>query len=498
MKLFGFEIKRPEQLTNVESFVPATDKDGGIVLDGVGGMFYHYVYDPAGVLQNETDLINRYRNMSLEPEMQIAIEEIVNEAISVDDDENVIKIVLDHIELPEKTKELIIEEFDTILSLLDFSNQAYDIFHRFYVDGKLNFHVIIDEEKLSEGIIELRYIDPRHIQPVKEYDYSKRDPNTGLFIKKLKNEYYTYNPTGANGSGASGFKIAKDSIARVTSGLTNENNTLVLSHLHSAIKPLNNLRSLEDATVIYAVTRAPERRVFYIDVGNLPKAKAEQQLKESMNRHKNRITYNAATGEITDTKNMMTMTEDYWFPRRGGDRTTEIDTIGGTGVSLVSDETIEYFKKKLYKSLKVPLTRLEPENAFSLGRTSEITRDELKFGKFIRRQRNRFSILFDTLLEKQLILKGILTPDEWTEIADKIRYVFVQDRYFEELKESEIFRERISLFGEIQDKIGVYFSRRWAVKKILHMTEEEFDEMKKEIDEEKKNGEYENTEDDGF
>ena len=299
--------------------------------------------------------------------------------------------------MPDKVKNKVIEEFENVLSLLDFSNSAYDIFSKFYVDGRINYHVIIDNENLKEGIRELRYVDPRKLKLIREVDKREKDPHSGIPVKKIKNEYYMYSESGfaqqASGSqgGTQGFKIAKDSIARVTSGMMTENNSLVLSYLHPSIKPLNQLRMLEDATVIYTLTRAPERRIFYIDVGNLPKSKAEQYLRDMMTRHKNKLQYDSSTGEISDARKMMTMTEDFWFPRRGGERSTEVDTMpGGSSAALSSDENMLYFQRKLYKSLKVPLSRLEPETMASFGRVSEITRDELKFSKFVKRLRSRF------------------------------------------------------------------------------------------------------------
>jgi len=303
---------------------------------------------------------------------------------------------------------------------------------------------------------------------------------------------------GSTSSGTTGFKIAKDSIARVTSGVMSENNALVLSHLNAAIKPINQLRMLEDAVIIYTLTRAPERRVFYIDVGNLPKSKAEQYLRDMMVRHKNKLQYNSATGEITDARKMMTMTEDLWFPRRGGERTTEVDTLaGGSAAGLTSDENLQYFQRKLFKSLKVPLSRLEPETMASFGRVSEITRDELKFGKFIQRLRNRFSSLFTQILEKQLVLKGIMTPEEFAEIKNDLRYDFIQDNYFTELKEAEINRERLTTLREVEDHIGTYYSREWVRKNVLRMSEEDIKEMDKQMAKETAEAPDEEPEDDG-
>ena len=495
MKIFGFEIKRPEDDIGNQpvSFAEPQNDDGAITVDGnsLGG-FYSTLLDMEGAAKSESELVTKYRNMAMQPEISQAIDDIVNEAISIDLDEDVVDISLEATELPDKVKERIVEEFDNVLTLFDIANNGYDMFYKFYVDGRLNYHIIIDPKDLKKGIVELRYVDPRKLKLIREIDKKSKDIHSGIPTKTVKNEYYMYSDSGFSGSSASGtsgstvgFKIAKDSIARVTSGLMNENNSLVLSHLHPAIKRLNQLRMLEDATVIYTLTRAPERRIFYIDVGNLPKNKAEQYLRDMMTRHKNKLQYNASTGEITDSRKMMTMTEDFWFPRRGGERSTEVDTLaGGSAAGLSSDENMQYFQRKLFKSLKVPLTRLEPESMATFGRTSEITRDELKFGKFIKRIRTRFSWIFNIVLEKQLVLKGILTPEEFENIRNDIRYDFARDNYYDELKDAEILRERLNTLRDIEDQIGRYYSKKWVVSNVLHLSEEEYKEMQKEIDQE--------------
>ena len=497
MQLFGFEVNRvKEEDKSYKSFVEPSNDEGALNVGTALGGSYGMLLDMEGSAKSEAELVTRYRRMALNPEIQTAVDEIVNEAISVDSNEKVVELNLDDIEKSDKLKTRIHEEFDYLLNLLDFSNNAYDIFSKFYIDGRLNYHIMIDEEELKNGIVELRYIDPRKIRLVREYDDRKKDSQTGNTLKKIKKEYYVYSDTGFGASGmdnnsqstdVTGIRIAKDSIARVTSGLLNESNTLVLSHLHKAIKPLNQLRMLEDAVVVYTLTRAPERRIFYIDVGNLPKAKAEQYLYDMMSRHKNKMTYDASTGELENNRKMMTMTEDFWFPRREGSRGTEIDTLP-SGTGLMENENLEYFQRKLYKSLHVPVSRLEPEGMHSFGRVSEITRDELKFSKFIRRMRSRFSILFDHCLEKQLILKGVISPDEWKEIRNNIRYDFMKDNYFEELKESEITRERMNTLREVNDHVGIYYSREWVVKNILQMTEQEWEEEQEKIKNEKAAG----------
>jgi len=495
MRIFGFEIKRQldgEEQAQPVSFVEPQNDDGAITVGNALGGFYGTMLDMEGSAKTESELVTKYRHMAMQPEIAQAIDEVINEAISVDSYDQVVEIILDEIDLPDKIKEAVQEEFENVLSLMDFTNTAYDLFSRFYVDGRLNFHIIIDEEDLKRGVVELRYVDPRKIKLIREIDKKARDGASGIPTKKVKNEYYIYSDTGFGNSSTNmggrdnTHRISKDSVARVTSGLMNESNSLVLGQLHPAIKPLNQLRMLEDATVIYTLTRAPERRIFYIDVGNLPKAKAEQYLRDMMVCHKNKLQYNSATGEITDARKMMTMTEDFWFPRRGGERSTEVDTLAGGGAQALStDENLQYFQRKLYKSLKVPISRLEPETMATFGRVSEITRDELKFGKFIRRVRARFSGIFNIILEKQLILKGVMGPEEFEEIKNQIRYDFIKDNYFEELKQSEIIRERMTTLRDVEEHVGVYYSRSWVVKNILMMSEEEFKDEREQIETEK-------------
>jgi hypothetical protein len=495
MKLFGFEIKRSEdELKNQPvSFAEPLNDDGALTVGGAVGGSYGMLLDLEGTAKSEAELVTRYRALTVNPEIQQAVDEIVNEAISVDSHDKVVNIILDETNLSDKVKERISEEFQNILGLLDFSNIAYEIFYKFYVDGRLNYHVIIDEKNLKEGIKELRYLDPRKIRLIREMQNEQiKDQASNALVKKIKKEYYMYSETGfgANkvsnySSSIQGLKIAKDSIIRITSGLLNENNSVVLSHLHKSIKSLNQLRILEDATIIYTMTRAPERRIFYVDVGNLPKAKAEQYLHDMMARHKNRVTYDPSSGEIKDDRKMMTMTEDYWFPRREGNNATEVTTLNA-GQGLGEDRNLPYFQSKLYKSLNVPVARLQPETMYSFGRMSEVTREELKFAKFIKRLRTRFSILFDRCLERQLVLKGVITPDEWKEIQNKLRYDFMKDNYFEELKEAEILREKLETLRQIEEQVGKYFSREWVVKHVLYMPEDEWKDMQKQIDKEAK------------
>jgi|TARA_B110000093_G_scaffold136886_1_gene146699 hypothetical protein len=508
LKIFGFDIKRGEDDTTLPvSFAEPSNDDGAITVGNALGGFYNTILDMEGSAKTESDLITKYRSMAMQPEISQAIDDVVNEAISVDTNDRVVDISLGETDLSDKIKKAIVKEFDNVLALFDFTNNSYDMFQKFYVDGRLNYHIIIDPEDVKKGVIELRYVDPRKLKLIREVDKKQKDPHSGIPVKKIKNEYYMYSESGfqntttggssAPASSTSGIKISKDAIARVTSGLMNENNSLVLSHLHPASKALNQLRMLEDAVIIYTLTRAPERRIFYIDVGNLPKNKAEQYLRDMMARHKNKLQYNSESGQITDSRKMLTMTEDFWFPRRGGEKSTEVDTLaGGNAPGLSSNENLEYFQRKLFKALKVPLSRLEPEAMASFGRTSEITRDELKFGKFIRRIRNRFSWVFSMVLEKQLVLKGILTPEEFNEIKNDIRYDFVKDNYFEELKESEILRERLNTLRDISDYTGKYFSHQWITANVLQMTEEQQQTMEDQIADETDAGGH--TTDDAF
>ena len=506
MKIFGFDIKRGEDDTTLPvSFAEPSNDDGAITVGNALGGFYNTILDMEGSAKTESDLITKYRSMAMQPEISQAIDDVVNEAISVDTNDRVVDISLGETDLSDKIKKAIVKEFDNVLALFDFTNNSYDMFQKFYVDGRLNYHIIIDPEDIKKGVIELRYVDPRKLKLIREVDKKQKDPHSGIPVKKIKNEYYMYSESGfqntttggssAPASSTSGIKISKDAIARVTSGLMNENNSLVLSHLHPASKALNQLRMLEDAVIIYTLTRAPERRIFYIDVGNLPKNKAEQYLRDMMARHKNKLQYNSESGQITDSRKMLTMTEDFWFPRRGGEKSTEVDTLaGGSAPGLSSNENLEYFQRKLFKALKVPLSRLEPEAMATFGRTSEITRDELKFGKFIRRIRNRFSWVFSMVLEKQLVLKGILTPEEFNEIKNDIRYDFVKDNYFEELKESEILRERLNTLRDISDYTGKYFSHQWITTNVLQMSEEQAADMEQQISDEKALGGHEEDE----
>ncbi len=481
IKLFGFKIGKDEPASEqVRSFVPPNDDDNAVNIVG-GGVYGTYV-DLEGTIKNDSELIRKYREMSLQAECDTAIDDIVNEAIVYQPDEYPVQIVLDKLEQPESIKKKIRDEFGHVLKLLDFGNQGYDIFRRWYVDGRLYYHLIIDEKQPRAGLKEIRYIDPRKIRKVRETQKTRSVPGqTELYIKPI--EYFVYSEKGFAKDANQGLKIAPDSICYVHSGITDKDGKVIISHLNKAIRPLNQLRMLEDATVIYRISRAPERRIFYIDVGNLPKIKAEQYLRDIMQKYKNKLVYDATTGEIRDDRRFQTMLEDFWLPRREGGRGTEITTLQG-GQNLGEIEDVLYFQKKLYKSLGVPISRLESDSGFSLGRASEITRDELKFSKFIARLRNRFTHLFDRILETQLVLKGICTKAEWQQIKEEIYFDFITDAHFAELKDAEILKERLTLLSDIDQHVGKYFSVAYVRTKILQQTEDDIKQMDKEMAEE--------------
>ena len=481
LDLFGFSISRKgeeKEEQNVKSFVPVARDDGAMEVSAMGGA-YGTVVDLEGSAKNEADLVSKYRVMMQQQECDSAVEDIVNEAIVIED-ESAVNIVLDNIDISKQLKNKIRQEFDNVLKVLDFNNSGYDIFKQWYVDGRLYYHIMIDEKSPRDGIKEVRKIDPRKIKKVRERK-TETDQRTKVKVERGYNEYYLYNSKGISSTNSQAMiKISTDSICHITSGLVDPNNKMVLGYLQKAIKPLNQLRMLEDATVIYRLSRAPERRIFYIDVGNLPKMKAEQYLSDMMTKHKNKLIYDASTGEIKDDRKFMPMMEDFWLPRREGGRGTEITTLPG-GQNLGEMDDVEYFKRKLYKSLNVPITRMESDGQFNLGRASEVTRDELKFSKFINRLRTRFSQLFSNLLEIQLVLKGNLTRNDWRKIKNQIYYDFPHDNYFTELKQAEVLRERLSLANEIDEYVGKYYSLSWVRKNVLQMTEEEIRDMDKEI-----------------
>ena len=479
-KFLGFEITRAKK-KNLETFAPPENDDGALPIAS-GGAFGQYV-DMAGSIKNEIELINRYRDMALHPECDAAIDDIVNEAVIMpEDEESVIKLDLNQLGAPDSVKKKIHQSFDGIIDKLKFDTQAYEIFRRWYVDGRLYYHIIIDEKNKKQGIQELRYVDPRKIRKVRENKKVKTDK--GDMVKKTE-EYFVYNEKAIKPDAqiSEAVRILPDAIAHVTSGLFDHAKNVVVSHLHKAIKPLNQLRMMEDALVIYRISRAPERRLFYIDVGNLPKAKAEQYLQDTMNRYRNKLVYNADTGEVRDDRKHMSMLEDFWLPRREGGRGTEISTLPG-GQNLGEMEDVIYFLQKFYKSLNVPSSRIDDQNSsgFSLGRESEITRDELKFSKFVQRLRTEFTDFFNQLLKAQLILQGIIKPQDWDKIKHEIQYVYAEDNFYREQKNSEILNMRLEALSTISEYAGRYFSMAWIKKNIMQMTDKEIVEMQKQID----------------
>ena len=487
-ELFGFEFKRKDQkaIDEIQSFAPKETDDGAVVV-AAGGAFGTYV-DLDGTVRTEAELVTKYREMSLHPECDSAVDEIINESISIDE-EVIVQINLENVKtMSPQIKKVVTDEFQNCLNLLQFNTHAYDIYRRWYVDGRLYYHVLVDEKNPKEGIKELRYVDPRKIRKVREISKKKvQNGNSGdAVISRVANEYFIFNDKGFNygnrtsGPTTSGLKIAKDSVVHVVSGLTDNQGTMVLSYLHKAIKALNQLRTLEDALVIYRLARAPERRIWYIDVGNLPKMKAEQYVRDIMVKHKNRLIYDAATGEIRDDRKFMTMLEDYWLPRREGGRGTEVTTLPG-GQTLGQMDDVLYFQKKFLQCLNVPVSRLNSDALFSIGRATEITRDELKFARFIIRLRSRFSQLFLKMLEKQLVLKGIMTPDDWNVFVTDIKFDYAKDNYFTELKDAEIAQGRIQLAGAFQDFAGKYYSHDWIRRNVLQQTDVDIEEQEVQI-----------------
>ena len=504
-EIFGFEIKRKDLKPNSQQFTAPTADDGTQTIMG-GGHFGTYL-DIEGKVNNESDLIRRYREIAMHPECDMAIEDIINESVVVDDNQEVVRLNLNKVPFSTSLKQSISTEFKNILSLLEFEQKGHDIFRRWYVDGRIVYHKLIDPKNVKNGITELRYIDPRKIKKVRApkqkpgNEFAPNDPKKPQAVEF--DEFFIYNEKGVQpaASATTGLKIAKDSIAFCPSGLVDQQKNLVLSYLHKAIKPVNQLRMIEDSVVIYRISRAPERRIFYIDVGNLPKVKAEQYLKDVMNRYRNKLVYDASTGEIRDDRQYMSMLEDFWLPRREGGRGTEITTLPG-GSNLGEIDDIKYFQKKLFQSLNVPYSRLDSEasGGLQLGRSTEVSRDEIKFTKFVSRLRNRFNSLFHDLLKTQLILKGIITIEDWDNtLSQTIKYDYVSDGYFAEIKESEMFKDRMEIYRSMKDNemIGNVYSKEWAMKNVLKMTDEEIEELQKQIENEKQNAPDQGDDDEG-
>ena len=507
-KLFGFSIDdaTEKKSKNLLSPVPPNNDDGRDSY--IASSFYGSYVDIEGVYRTEYDLIKRYREMALHPEADGAIEDVVNEGIVSDLYDSPVEIELSNVDASDKLKDKIRDEFTGIKEMMDFDKKCHEIFKNWYIDGRLYYLKVIDVKRPQDGIQEVRYIDPMKMRFVRK---EKKANNKNMLPLDIGNnngdvkkgmypeveEYYLYNPkptyptnmysSAAGGGGKGSIKIAKDSIAYVTSGLFDRNKGTCLSYLHKAIKALNQLRMIEDSLVIYRLSRAPERRIFYIDVGNLPKIKAEQYLKEVMSRYRNKLVYDAGTGEVRDDRKFMSMMEDFWLPRREGGRGTEITTLpGGQNLGELAD--IEYFQKKLYRALGVPESRIASDGGFNLGRSSEILRDELKFAKFVGRLRKRFSNLFSDLLRTQLILKNIITPEDWDKINDHIQYDFLYDNQFAELKESELMTERLGLLATMEPYIGKYFSVDYARRKVLRQTDKEIEEIDEQIVQEIEDG----------
>ena len=503
-RLFGFSIEDTEKKsTSIVSPVPPNNEDG--VDNYIASGFYGQYVDIEGVYRNENDLIRRYREMAIHPECDGAIEDVVNEAIVSDLYDSPIEIELSNVNASDKLKKAIRNEFKYIKEILDFDRKSHEIFRNWYIDGRLYYLKVIDMKKPEEGIKELRYIDPLKMRFVRQEKKNKQNDVNYVNLKNGANdakivspeieEFFMYTPgakyptqtLSGNRAAQTAIKIAKDSIVYCSSGLVDRNKGSVLSYLHKAIKALNQLRMIEDSLVIYRLSRAPERRIFYIDVGNLPKVKAEQYLKEVMSRYRNKLVYNAQTGEVRDDRKFMSMMEDFWLPRREGGRGTEITTLpGGQNLGELAD--IEYFQKKLYRALNVPESRIASDGGFNLGRSSEILRDELKFSKFVGRLRKRFAQMFNDMLKTQLILKNIVSPEDWEKLSDHIQYDFLYDNQFAELKESEMLTERLNILATIEPFIGKYYSNEYVRRKVLRQTDAEMIEIDEQIEQEIKDG----------
>lgn len=489
LDIFGFTIKRKTGETDEREQIPSpvspTNNDGSIVIDtsvSAGGL-YTYGVDMEGVVKNENEIVRRYREISIFPEVDFAINDICDEAIVSDQEEKIVSLNLDELKVSDSVKKKFEDSFDEVLSLLEFNQKGHDIFRQWYVDGKLFYHILFKDNNIKNGIDEVRLIDPHKIKKIKKVNRERQ--KNGVEIIKSIEEYYIYNDRGIHEGNLQGIKLTLDSVVHVPSGLLDSSSGLTIGFLQKAVKPTNQLKMMEDAVVIYRMSRAPERRIFYIDVGSMPKIKAEQYVQDMMNKFRNKLVYDAQTGELGDGKRHMSMMEDFWMPRRDGGKGTEITTLAG-GQNLGQIEDVTYFLNKLYRSLNVPISRLQPETGFSLGRSNEISRDEIRFSKFIDRLRSKFSNLFLDLLKIQLIAKGTIKEDEWYEIKQKIKFDFSRDNHFTELKESEILVNRLQSLQQTLPFIGTYFSMKWAQKKILRMTDQEIDQMNKEIESEPK------------
>jgi len=494
LKLFGFEIKRTKKgdrgKQELQSVVPPSDNDGAGYVTATAGHFGQYINMEGDESKDNHQLILRYRGVAMHPEVDMAVDEIVNETISASELQSSLELSLDDIEAGDKIKDQVREEFENIIALLRFNEVGHELFRSWYVDGRSYHHLLVNEANPKAGIQEIRPIDAARIRKVREVKY-KKDQMTGVKIVDKVDEFYIYEEK--PGQTQSGVKLSNDSISYVTSGMLDESKKKVVSHLHKALKPINQLRMMEDSLVIYRLARAPERRIFYIDVGNLPRGKAEQYMSDIMAKYRNKLVYDASTGQIKDDRKHMSMLEDFWLPRRENGRGTEITTLPG-GENLGQIDDIVYFQKRLYRSLNVPINRLEQEAQFSLGRSTEISRDEVKFQKFVDRLRRRFSWIFLGILRKQLLLKGIITEQDWEEWKDSLYIDFIKDNQFTELKEMEILRERIGVMNEITQYVGEYYSKEWVMRNVLRMSDDDIEDMKKQIEQEVKSGEIDDGE----
>lgn len=474
--LFGFQITRaPKDKGEQATFVLPEPEEGATVTAG----FYSEFLDVEGQGKTEYDLIRRYRSTAEHPECDLAIEDIINEAVNTEDYKQSVSILTDNLPYSSKIKSRVKSEFEQIIRLLDFNNKAHDIFRRWYIDGRLHYHKVVDENDPRKGIQELRYIDATKIKKIRKVD--KAATSKGSPTLKVIQEYFIYNDKGISNSTAGSLKITPDAICYVPSGIHDPQKNMVMSYLQKAIKPVNQLRMIEDAVVIYRIARAPERRIFYIDVGNLPKVKAEQYLKDVMNRYRNKVVYNNATGEIRDDRNQMSMLEDFWLPRREGGRGTEITTLPG-GQNLGEIEDILYFRNKLYRALNIPASRLEePSPGFNLGRGAEITRDEVKFTKFVQKLRRKFNVLFYDLLKTQLLLKGVVSEEDWPSIKENINFTYLKDGHYAEMRDMDLLRDRLEILNTMEPFIGEWFSKEYIQKHVFRMSEDEIKDMDKQI-----------------
>ena len=490
VELLGFQITRNKDLEKSaeakQAFTVASPDDGTTTISA-GGHFGQYM-DMEVTAKNDIDLIKRYREIAQHPECDMAIEDIINEVIVSDERDTSVSVSLDKLAISDNIKTKIRSEFDEVMSLMNFDEKGHDIFRRWYVDGRIYFHKVIDPKSPRKGLTEIRYIDPRKIKKVREVARKRDSKGKGVEIIETTAEWFVYNEKGVSGGTSNaGLKISADSITYVTSGVIDQTKNMVMGHLHKAIKPTNQLRMIEDAVVIYRIVRAPERRIFYVDVGNLPKVKAESYLRDVMARYRNKLVYDASTGEIRDDRKHMSMLEDFWLPRREGAKGTEVTTLpGGSNLGEITD--VVYFQKKLYQSLNVPVSRMESEGGFNMGRAAEITRDELKFTKFVQRLRKRFTQVFNDILKSQLVLKGVITIEDWINIKEHIQYTYLKDGYFAELKNAEILKERIGLANEITPYVGKYYSVEFVRKNILQQSDEDIIEIDNQIANEIKTG----------